>query len=259
ALVGVLLFPALALMNHSFAKRMEEPARMSQEDIGVVSAGAHESIDGALVVKTLGRQQLETNKLEDAARTLRNDRVRGGYVRATFEAALDALPTLAPVGVVAVGAWRIHEGAINTGDLVGFVALYALLSWPMRFIGWILAELPRGGLGYDGLKTVFAERITVTPPEHPVPLPQGPIGLSVKDVELIYDGLPVLNGVSFDVSPGESVAIVGSTGVGKSTLVQLLVRLADPDRGIVTVGGIDVRQTDPLELRAAASIVFQES
>ena len=86
ALVGALLFPALALMNRSFARRMEEPARMAQEDIGVVSSVAHESIDGALVVKTLGREQLETEKLEDAARTLRNDRVRGGYVRATFEA-----------------------------------------------------------------------------------------------------------------------------------------------------------------------------
>ncbi len=259
ALVGALLFPALALMNRSFARRMEEPARMAQEDIGVVSSVAHESIDGALVVKTLGREHLETEKLEDAARTLRNDRVRGGYVRATFEAALDALPTLATVVLVAVGAWRIHEGAINVGELIGLVALFGLLSWPMRFIGWILAELPRAVVGYDRLKTVFAEQVTVVPPAHPEPLPDGPLGLSVRDVHLIYDGQPVLVGVSFDVEPGESVAIVGPTGVGKSTMVQLLVRLADPDEGAVTVGGIDVRRTDPLELRAAASIVFQES
>jgi ATP-binding cassette, subfamily B, bacterial len=259
ALVGALLFPALALMNRSFARRMEEPARMAQEDIGVVSSVAHESIDGALVVKTLGREHLETEKLEDAARTLRNDRVRGGYVRATFEAALDALPTLATVVLVAVGAWRIHEGAINVGELIGLVALFGLLSWPMRFIGWILAELPRAVVGYDRLKTVFAEQVTVVPPAHPERLPDGPLGLSVRDVHLIYDGQPVLNGVSFDVEPGESVAIVGPTGVGKSTMVQLLVRLADPDEGAVSVGGIDVRRTDPLELRAAASIVFQES
>src|SRR6476646_2432926 len=133
ALVGALLFPALALMNRSFARRMEEPARMAQEDIGVVSSVAHESIDGALVVKTLGREQLGTGKVDDAARTLRGDRMRGGYVRATFEGALDALPTLATVVLIAVGAWRIHQGAINTGDLVGFVALFGLLSWPMRF------------------------------------------------------------------------------------------------------------------------------
>ena len=259
ALVGLLLFPALALMNRSFARRMEEPARLAQEDIGVVSAVAHESIDGALVVKTLGREQLETDRLETSARALRDDRVRGGYVRATFEAALDALPALATVVLMAVGAWRIHQGAINAGELVGFVALFGLLSWPMRFIGWILAELPRAVVGWDRLQSVFAEQVTVTPPTRPVALPEGPLGVHVKDVRFVYDGIPVLDGVSFEVEPGESVAIVGPTGVGKSTLAQLLVRLADPELGSVEVGGIDVRDADPNELRHAATIVFQES
>jgi len=259
ALVGLMLFPALAVMNRSFARRMEEPARLAQEDIGVVSAVAHESIDGALVVKTLGREGIETGRLEDAARTLRNDRVRGGYERATFEAGLDALPTLATVVLVGVGAWRIHQGAINTGDLVGFVALFGLLSWPMRFIGWILAELPRAVVGWDRLQSVFAEQVTVTPPTAPVALPEGPLGVQVKDVRFVYDGQTILNGVSFDVDAGESVAIVGPTGVGKSTLSQLLVRLADPEEGSVTIGGVDVRDADPLALRHAATIVFQES
>jgi ATP-binding cassette subfamily B protein len=259
ALVGMLLFPALAVMNRSFARRMEEPARLAQEDIGVVSAVAHESIDGALVVKTLGREGIETGRLEDAARTLRDDRVRGGYVRATFEAGLDALPTLATVVLVGVGAWRIHQGAINTGELVGFVALFGLLSWPMRFIGWILAELPRAVVGWDRLQTVFEEQVTVTPPVAPVPLPDGPLGVQVEGVRFIYDGQMILQDVSFDIAAGESVAIVGPTGVGKSTLAQLLVRLADPEEGTVKVGGVDVRDADPLALRHAATIVFQES
>jgi ATP-binding cassette subfamily B protein len=259
ALVGLLLFPALALMNRSFARRMEEPARLAQEDIGVVSAVAHESIDGALVVKTLGREDIETGRLEDAARTLRDDRVRGGFVRATFEAGLDAMPTFATVILMGVGAWRIHQGAINVGDLVGFVALFGLLSWPMRFIGWILAELPRAVVGWDRLQTVFVQQVEVKPPAQPVELPAGPLGVQVKDVRFVYDGVPVLDGVSFDVEPGESVAIVGPTGVGKSTLALLLVRLADPDEGAVLVGGVDVRDADPLALRHAATIVFQES
>ena len=69
--------------------------------------------------------------------------------------------------LVAVGAWRIHDGAINAGELIGFVALFGLLSWPMRFIGWILAELPRAVVGYDRLQTVFAEPVTVAPPAQP--------------------------------------------------------------------------------------------
>ena len=115
---------------------MEGPAQAAQEDIGEVSAVAHESIDGALVVKTLGREDLETERLAEKAEALRRDRVAAGYIRATFEAGLDALPTLATALLLAVGSWRVSTGAITTGQLIGFVALFGLLSWPMRFIGW---------------------------------------------------------------------------------------------------------------------------
>ncbi|HEV8564219.1 MAG TPA: ABC transporter ATP-binding protein [Actinomycetota bacterium] len=259
ALVGLVLFPTLALMNQSFAKRMQGPARRAQEKIGDVSSVAHESIDGALVVKTIGREGAEAERLAVEARILRDERVAGGYVRATFEAALDALPTFATALLLMVGAWRVASGAVTRGDLIAFVALFGLLSWPMRFIGWILAELPRAVVGYSRLETVFAEPVTVTPPAHPRELPDGPLGVEVRDVRLVYDGEAVLDGVSFDVQPDESVAIVGPTGVGKSTLSNLLVRLADPDGGSVRIGSVDLREADPASLRRDVSIVFQES
>jgi ATP-binding cassette, subfamily B, bacterial len=259
ALIGLVLFPTLALMNRSFAKRMEGPAQRAQEKIGEVSAVAHESIDGALVVKTLGREEDETQRLAEKAEGLRSQRVAGGYVRATFEAGLDALPTLSIALLLAVGSWRVATGAITVGDLIGFVALFGLLSWPMRFIGWILAELPRAVVGYARLEDVFAQRVTVTPPAEPKPLPPGPLGIEVRRVRDLFDGLPVLDGVTFEVRPMESVAIVGPTGVGKSTLAQLLVRLADPDDGQILVGGVDIREADPLALHRDVSIVFQES
>jgi ATP-binding cassette subfamily B protein len=259
ALVGMLLFPTLALMNRSFAKRMQEPARLAQEDIGAVSNVAHESIDGALVVKTLGREDAETSRLEDAARKLRDDRIRGGFVRATFEAALDSLPTLATAILLAVGSFRVGSGEMTLGELIGLVALFGLLSWPMRFIGWILAELPRAVVGWDRLQAVFHEQVTVVPPGRPVKLPDGPLDVEVDGLRHLYDGIPVLDGVSFRVEAGESVAIVGPTGVGKSTLSMILVRLADPDAGAVRIGGVDVREADPASLRHATAIVFQES
>jgi ABC-type multidrug transport system fused ATPase/permease subunit len=259
AVVGLLLFPTLAVLNRSFAKRMQEPARLAQEDIGEVSAVAHESIDGALVVKTLGREEAETARLEEAARKLRDDRVRGGYVRATFEAALDALPTLATAILLAVGSFRVGNGAMTLGELVGLVALFGLLSWPMRFIGWILAELPRAVVGWDRLQEVFREQVTVVPPSRPVKLPDGPLDVEVEGLRHLYDGIPVLDGVRLRVEPGESVAIVGPTGVGKSTLSMLLVRLADPDAGVVRIGGVDLREAETASLRRATAIVFQES
>jgi ATP-binding cassette, subfamily B, bacterial len=259
ALIGGLVFPGLALMHRSFAKRMAGPAERAQEKIGEVSAVAHESIDGALVVKTLGREEAETARLAERAEDLRRERVTGGYVRATFEAALDALPALGTALLLAVGSWRVAAGAITVGDLIGFVALFGLLAWPMRFIGWILAELPRAVVGYARIEEVLAHRVTVTPPASPAELPEGPLGIEVLGVRHLYDGIPVLDGVTFHVEPRESVAIVGPTGVGKSTLAQLLVRLADPGEGRVLVGGIDVRDAEPVALRRDVSIVFQES
>jgi ABC-type multidrug transport system fused ATPase/permease subunit len=259
AVIGLVMFPVLALMNRTFARRMEAPAREAQEAIGEVSSVAHESIDGALVVKTLGREEAETARLRERAEALRRHRVEGGYIRATFEAALDSLPALATALLLAVGASRVASGDVTLGELTGFVALFGLLAWPMRFIGWILAELPRAVVGWDRLQTVFDEQVTVTPPAHPRQLPDGPLGVRVSGVRRRYDEQPVLDGVTFEVAPSESVAIVGQTGVGKSTLSQLLVRLADPDDGSVAIGGVDLREAEPGSLRRATAIVFQES
>src|SRR5688572_27600803 len=187
ALVGLFAFPSLAIMNRIFAKRIEEPTRLAQERIGEVSAVAHESIDGALVVKTLGREQAETQRLFEKARALRDERVRSGTIRATFEAALDALPTLAIAILLAVGSWRVSTGDITLGDLIGFVALFQLLAWPMRFIGWILAELPRAVVGYDRIEEVLREPVTVTPAREGIALPDGPLGLHVHDLRLEYE------------------------------------------------------------------------
>jgi ATP-binding cassette subfamily B protein len=259
ALIAAIVFPALAVMNRNFATRMQGPAARAQERIGEVSAVAHESIDGALVVKTLGREAAETERLAIKARALRDERVEAGYLRNTFEAALDALPALVAAILLLVGSWRVAAGGITLGRLIGFIALFDLLAWPMRFIGWILAELPRAVVGYARIEQVFGEPVTVLPAVDPQPLPEGPLGVDAEDVRHSLDGTRILDGVSLRIGPRESVAIVGETGGGKSTLAQLLVRLADPEAGTVRVGGIDLRNAEPGSLRRAVSIVFQES
>jgi ATP-binding cassette subfamily B protein len=258
-LIGLLTVPALGLMNRSFALRMQAPARRVQERIGKVSAVAHESIDGALVVKTLGRERAEVERIREKAEQLRAERVAAGYIRAGFEEALEQLPSLAVILMLAIGSWRLSTGDVTLGTLVQVVALFGLLAWPMRFIGWILSELPRAVVGHGRIVEVLEERATIERAAEPVSLPDGPLDVRAEALTYGFDGYRVLDEVSFEVEPNESVAIVGPTGVGKSTLAQLLVRLDDPDAGEVLIGGVNVRHADPIELRRAASLVFQES
>jgi ABC-type multidrug transport system fused ATPase/permease subunit len=259
AAIGLLVIPTLALMNRSFARRVQGPVERAQERIGEVSSVVHESIDGALIVKTLGREDAETERLAGRAEALREERVEAGFIRAGFEPALEALPSVGIILLLGVGSWRVSRGDVTLGTLVQFVALFNLLSWPMRFIGWILAELPRALVGKDRVDQVLAEPVTVAPPARPVHLPGGPLGIEVQALDYRLDGLPILSGVDLEILPNESVAIVGPTGSGKSLLAQLMVRLDDPDAGEVLVGGVNVRHVDPVELRAAAALVFQES
>jgi ATP-binding cassette subfamily B protein len=258
-LVGLVVIPVLGLMNRAFARRMQTPVKRAQERIGEVSAIAHESIDGALVVKTLGREHAEVNRLRAKAQELRDQRVRAGYVRATFEEGLEALPNLAVIVLLAIGSWRLSTGDVTLGTLVQVVTLFGLLAWPMRFIGWILAEIPRAVVGHGRVTEVLEQPVTVDLPLDPIPLPDGPLGVRAEAVTYGFDGFRVLDEVAFHIEPNESVAIVGATGVGKSTLAQLIVRLDDADAGEILLGGVNVRHVEPSSLRSAASIVFQES
>ena len=195
---------------------------------------AHESIDGALVVKTLGREDAETARLAEQGRGAARRAGRGGD---TFgprsRPRLDALPALgsascSPIGRVA----GLDAAPSRPATLVGFVALFGLLAWPMRFIGWILAELPRAVVGYARLEEVFAQRASLMPPEHPVALPDGPA----------RDRGPRRGATCSTTSHGPARrcrSTVEPDGVGRdrgrrpasarAMLAQLMVRLADPD------------------------------
>lgn len=259
ALIGIGLMPTLALVNRVYTRRVEAPASRIQERIGDVSSVAHESIDGALVVKTLGREEAEVARLAEQAEALREERVTVGQYRATFEPFLDAMPNVGIILVLLIGAWRISAGAITIGDLVKVVTLFQLVSFPLRLIGFVLSDLPRSVVSRERLEEVFREPPSLAPSTGTRHLPEGPLAVSARDVSYGYEGNPVLRGLTFDVRANESVAIVGQTGAGKSTLAQLLVRLDDPESGSIGLGGVDLRHVPPPELRAAAAIVFQES
>jgi ABC-type multidrug transport system fused ATPase/permease subunit len=129
----------------------------------------------------------------------------------------------------------------------------------MRFVGWILFEMPRALVGHDRIVEVLEAATTVVRPESPAQLAPGPLEVRAEAVTYAFEGFRVLDEVSFTVAPNESVALVGPTGVGKSTLAQLLVRLDDPTEGEILIGGVNLRHLDERELRANAAIVFQDS
>jgi ABC-type multidrug transport system fused ATPase/permease subunit len=260
-LIGVVLFPLLGLANHVYTKHVEEPAALVQARFGDLASVAHESFDGALVVKTLGLGDHERDRLAAAADRLREQRLRVGYLRAAFEPALDALPNLGTIALLGVGTWRLSQGAVTTGGLVQAMALFAILTLPMRVMGYLLESLPRAVVSVRRLDDVIATPPERTPdPAEVTPLPVGPLGVAVDGVDFAYPGgPPVLTGLRFAVRPGEVVALTGATGAGKSTLCSLLAHLMDPTSGHIAVGGVDLTVADPRELRAAVALVFQET
>ena len=258
ASLGLLVVPAILGLNLAFQRRVEQPTRLGQERLGDMSAVAHESFDGALVVKALQAEQAEGRRFADKAELLRDTRIQAARVTANFEASLDALPALATVVLVVVGVWRIEQGAITAGTLVGLINLFALLIWPLRLIGYVLGDLPRAVAGYERVAEVLDEPLPAAP-SGGAPLPEGPLDLEVERLGYGYAAnAEVLHEVSFRVPAGHTVALVGPTGSGKSTLALLLARLLPPDRGAIRLGGRELHQLDPGELAAAVSIAFQE-
>lgn len=258
AAVGLLLVPAIVGVNAFFQQRIEAPATLAQARVGEVSAVAHESFDGALVVKALGAERSEGERFRAMAERLRDAKVEVATRSATFDSLLDAIPTLGIVGLVVVGAWRIDSGAITTGTLVSFVNLFTLLTFPLRIIGYVLGDIPRSVVGHDRVRRVLDEPLAAAS-SGSGHLPAGPLDLDLDGVGFDYDdGSPALRDVDLHVPAGTTVAVVGPTGSGKSTLVLLLARLVRADTGRVRLGGVDVADLGPGALAGACTTVFQE-
>ncbi|MEH1016683.1 ABC transporter ATP-binding protein [Micromonospora sp. CPCC 206060] len=265
ALVGLAIFPALFMLNVVYSRRMAPRQARAQRIRAEVSAIAHESFDGALVVKTMGREAQETARFAARAGELRDALIAVGRLRGVFDPMLETLPSLGTLAVLVVGAVRLQQGAITVTELVSVAFLFTVLAFPVRAIGWVLAELPRSVAGWDRVQQVL--RATGEMPYGDATLPGDrttPATLEFDDVWFGYEpaeehspGTEVLGEVSFTVPAGRTVALVGPTGSGKSTIAALALRLVDPRAGTVRVDGVDVRQLTLDSLTGTAALVAQ--
>ncbi|MCU1586777.1 MAG: transporter, HlyB/MsbA family, partial [Frankiales bacterium] len=258
ALVGSVIFPAIAALTVVYSSRMSPLMTRAQQLRGEVSGVAHESFDGALVVKTLGRESSETERFAAVSRELRDTLVQVGRVRGLFDPLLEALPVIGVLLVLIVGTSRVGSGHLDSGQLVRVAYLFTLLAFPVRAMGWVLNELPRSVVGFERVQRVLsAEGQQVYGTSSPTS--SVATALEVSGVGFSYTEEPVLTDISFRVAPGRTTAVVGPTGSGKSTLASLLVRLVDPVAGTVTYDGTDVRELAPAALADRASLAPQST
>lgn len=295
--IGLVVVPALVVANAAYSRAMSPKVRRVQRLRGEVSAVAHESFEGALVVKTLGLADGEVERFAAEAGRLRDANVAAGRTRGAFDPVIEALPQLGTLLVLAVGAARAAGGSADVGDIVQVAYMLSLLAFPVRAIGWTLAELPRTVAGDARLQGVLREGAT-TPwgplrPErsaapaapatkglehhHPVPVPDptdseddhddgrgrtpaaAPAAPATRAPRAPRAPRPVLSGVDLELTAGTTTALVGGTGSGKSTLAGLLVRLVDPTSGQVLLDGVDVRELAEGELAGVAALVPQST
>jgi ATP-binding cassette subfamily B protein len=244
--VAVLLFPLLIGVNVYYQHRVDGPATVAQDRIGEVTELVHESFDGLMVVKALGAEGHQTGRLEDKASQLREAKIIVASLKATFESLLDAVPNLANVMLVVVGAYRVQAGAATVGDLASFVYLFTLLVWPLRLIGFVLGDLPRSLAGWSRIGAILADPVAPDP-QNAIIRPAPGTGIALHGVTYAFeDGRDVLAGVHLEIAAGRTVAVVGPTGSGKTTLLQVMAGLLAPTAGTVAV--------EP----GVRSLVFQE-
>lgn len=262
ALAAMVIIPIMIAANLVFQRYMTPAVTTAQELRGEVAEVAHESFEGATLVKSMGTQDTETQRFTRQTQALRFANVRVGIVRAMFDPVIEALPNIGSLLVLLVGVFRAAGGHLGPGDIVGAAYLLSLLAVPVRSFGWVLADLPRSVIGYDRVAEVVDTVNPLVPGTQELPGdPQSPLSVEFQHVaySVVEDEGPthILKDVSFEVPAGSVYALMGKTGSGKTTAVSLISRLADPTAGQVLVAGVDVATVTRQSLSRSVAYVAQ--
>jgi ATP-binding cassette subfamily B protein len=259
-LIALVIVPAVAVIA-ARSRLVLFPATWSaQQRAADLAQHVEETVTGVRVVKGFGQEAREVARLEDQARSLFAERMRAAKLAARPTATLTALPAIGQVAVLAVGGWMALRGQVSLGTFLAFAAYVANLVGPTRLLSslMITAQLARAGV--ERVYELIDSQPDVVDAPDAKDVPDGPVGVELDGVTFGYTrSEPVLTDVALRVAPGETLALVGTAGSGKSTVSLLLPRFYDVHAGTIRVGGVDVRELRLASLRGTVGVVFEEA
>ncbi|MEO7137713.1 MAG: ABC transporter ATP-binding protein [Gemmatimonadales bacterium] len=249
----------------SLGRVMHRRSQEIQAQFSELTSHAHENLSGVRVVRSYRQERAEIAHFRALNDTYLYRNLGLARVQGAFFPLLTLLGGLSGVVILYAGGKLVMAGSVSIGQFVAFGVYLAMLVWPMIALGWAFNLVQRGAASMGRINQLFREDPAITSPPSPTALPPatGARAVEFRDVWFSYPGARergwVLQDISFRVERGSSLAIVGPTGSGKSTLVDLIVRTYDPDRGAVLIDGVDLRQLSLPELRRAVGFVPQET
>ncbi|MGW0009981.1 ABC transporter ATP-binding protein [Streptomyces tendae] len=262
-LVALAVAPALWFIARRSRTRLHPATWYAQAQAAAVAGVVDGSVSGVRVVKGFGQEEQETGKLREVGRKLFAGRLRTIKLNATYTPALQAVPALGQVAMLALGGWLAVRGHITLGTFVAFSTYLAQLVGPVRMLAMVLTVGQQARAGTERVLELIDTEPAIADGTKTLPA-DAPATVEFDDVAFGYDTgdgepRPVLDGLSFEIRAGETLAVVGSSGSGKSTVSLLLPRFYDVTRGAVLVGGHDVRELTLDSLRAAVGLVPEDS
>ncbi|MCY4398071.1 MAG: ABC transporter ATP-binding protein [Gemmatimonadetes bacterium] len=244
-----------------FGKTIHTRFERIQEQFAALSTMVQENLTGVRIVRAYGQEAAQAGEFDVFNRDYLKRNMHLAYASGAFHPIMGLLTGAAMVVVLWYGGGQVMAGRITTGDFVAFSFYLALLAWPMIALGWVVNLFQRGAASMGRINRIFAIRPAIDAPVAPLPVPGAAAGIEFREVSFRYPGTErlVLEDVSFTAEPGRTVAIVGPTGSGKSTLVSLIARVYDPTSGAVLLDGSPLPAYDPADIRARIGFAPQDS
>jgi ATP-binding cassette, subfamily B, bacterial len=262
ALVALAPLPFLNVLATRFSRRIHPAVLAVQQEQAQLATVVEESVSGVRVIKGFGAHEVTAKRLRTEADDIRTVSLQAAKVRSAFLPALDLLPNLGLLAVLALGGHLVLNGDMSEGQMLEFMQYIGLLIFPLRNLGMTVAFGQRAAAALLRVNEVLSTVPAVADPERPLELPRGDAvgAVSFDHVAFGYSPeSPVLRDFHLDIPAGASVAVVGGTGSGKSTVARLLIRFYDATAGAIRVDGVDVRDLRLTELRREVSVVFEDT